>query len=1054
MTKNLVSMLVLIFIGLQSVFGQGKEVTGRVTSAEDGKPIPGVTVLVKGTTNGTITDANGNYTINVPSDDAVLVFSFIGMQTIEVSTTGKRVVKVLLSSDTIDVDEVVVTALGITRSQKSIGYASSTVKSDELTKTRSSSVMEGIAGKVAGVQISSNSSDPGASSSVIIRGVSSLGGSNQPLYVINGVPMTNNSSGDSRSLDNSFDFGNGANLINPDDVENVTILKGAAATALYGSRAANGVILIKTKTGKGKASISFNSSIEMFDILRLPKFQNSFGMGWDGHHTLNENGSWGPRFDGKEHLWGNIYNNSQKLKKFLPQKNNLKDFFEIGKKYNNSISLSGGDANTNYFSSLSMINHDGLVPGESDSYKKYTGSFSGSHKIGDFKISSNVNYSQQENKFAPTGQGLTIINSLYQTPRDISIVSLEDYKTDPFDNIDYYYTPYGITNPYYLIDNIYVNFKQKKVFGKMQFDYAINNSLNLMYRFGIDVSDNETKIGLPEVRANKGTPNENASTNQEGSVKKETTRRHQYNHDFLVNYKTKLKDIKFDVTAGLNANESDYSFTSASVTGLDIPGFYDLSNSSKTPTVDEYYKKRRLIGLLANAEISYKDMLFLSLSARNDWSSTLPKENNSFFYSGATLSFLFTELLSQNMKKYISYGKVRLAYGQTGNDASPYVIDPYFIKSEIYNPFRNLIFPLKGINAFEVGNSLGNTKLQPEITTELEAGFQFKFFNNRLGIDFAYYDRTSNNQIYNLGLAPSTGYTSQTTNLGEISNKGFEILLDGTPIKTNTFSWKIGVNYSENKNELVSLPKELGDKISIGGTSAIGFVAKVGKPIGLYELPVASYTEDNKIIVNEETGRPIPSSEKMIIEKADFDFTMGINNVFTYKNLSLSFDIDIRNGGLMYSRTADINYFVGNAIQTTYNDRNIFIIPNSVNEVEENGKISYKENITPIALKDLDDYFADGGDKLDEAFLIPRSFVKLKRASLSYTLPKKWLASLPISNAVFTVYGNNLLLFTPARNSFIDPEVTSFGNDLRGKYGEYTANPSTRSLGFNLKLNF
>jgi hypothetical protein len=330
---------------------------------------------------------------------------------------------------------------------------------------------------------------------------------------------------------------------------------------------------------------------------------------------------------------------------------------------------------------------------------------------------------------------------------------------------------------------------------------------------------------------------------------------------------------------------------------------------------------------------------------------------------------------------------------------------------------------------------------------------QMKFFGNRLGFDVAYYDKKSTKQIFALDLDPSTGYTSQTTNLGEISNKGIELLVEGTPVRTKDFSWDILVNYAKNENELVSLPEELGDKISIGGLSTIGFVAIVGQPIGLYEATVPQKTESGQIIVNPATGRPLAATEKAIIPKADYDYTMGITNSFSYKNVTLSADLDIRQGGIMFSRTADLNYFVGNIVQTTYNSRRTFIIPNSVIEDPDN-EGSYIENTTPISKEDMDDYFANGADKLDESFLIPRSFVKLRRVALTYNFPNELLNKTPFKAASLTAYGNNLFLWTPAENNLIDPEVTTFGNDLRGKFGEFTANPSTRSWGVNLKLNF
>lgn len=1049
--KKISLLLAILVIGINAAIAQTRQITGTVTSAEDGLSIPGVSVAVKGSSIGTITDIDGMYSLKVPTNAETIVFSFVGMQTLEVAITGDKV-DAVMQPDVVGLNEVVVTALGIKRSEKAIGYAASSVNADELTKTRNSDIMSGVAGKVAGVQISSSSSDPGASNSVIIRGVSSLGGSNQPLYIIDGVPMTNNTSSSS-SLDGGYDFGNAANLVNPDDVANITILKGASATALYGSRAANGVILITTKEGSGKARIEVNSSVEFSDILRLPEFQNDFGMGWDAHHTLNENGSWGPRLDGSIRPWGSIYNNSQKIKPFVAQKDNIEDFFDYGIKYTNSAAISGGNETTTYYSSLSYINQDGMVPTDIDEYNKYTASFRGSHKIGKFKISTSLNYSQQENSFAQTGQGLTIINSLYQTPRDISIISLADYETDPFDNVDYYYTPYGITNPYYLINNTLAQYEQKKVFGKMQFDYEIMDGLNVMYRLSIDNSDDMSKLGSPEVQAAAGTPNANSSTNQEGSVSKSAVRRHQYTHDFTVAYDNQFDDFTFNALVGFNANERNVSSVGASVTGLDIPGFYDLSNSSSTPVASEYYSKRRIVGLLGTAEVGWKDLIYLTFNARNDWSSTLPKDNNSFFYYGIASSFVFSELFNDDTKRIFDLAKVRVAYGTTGNDAGPYQIDPSFVGSSIYNPFRNLNFPLNGQNAFELGNQLGNSALQPEISKEFEVGAQVKMFGNRFGVDFAYYHKKTTDQIYALTLAPSTGYTSQTTNLGEIKNTGFELLVEGTPIRTNDFSWNILVNYSKNDNELVSLPAELGTKISVGGLSTVGFVAEVGQPIGLFEGTVAQTTESGQVIVNPSTGRPLTATEKEIIGDSDYDYTMGITNSFSYKNVTLTADLDIRQGGYMYSRTKDINYFTGNVTQTTYNDRNTFIIPNSVIE-DPNNAGSYIENTTPISKEDMDDYFSDGADKLDKTWLVSKSFVKLRRVALTYNLPKNLIANTPFKGISVTAYGNNLALWTPAENNLIDPEITTFGNDLQGKYGEFTANPSSRSWGLNLKLNF
>jgi len=1052
MRKFALLLTCLFLCSLHVVFAQSRTITGTVSDADDGNTLPGVSVVVKGTSIGTVTDVDGKFSLNVPSDGKTLVFSFVGMEAKEINITSANNYLVVLKKADISVDEVVVTAMGISRSKKSLGYASASVNGEDVTETRRSDIISGLSGKIAGVQISSTAGDPGSSNSIIIRGITSLGGSNQPLFIVDGVPMNNSSFSSGDWLNNGFDYGNAANLVNPDDVESMTVLKGAASTALYGSRAANGVILITTKSGKKKdkgIGVEYNGGLQFATILRLPQFQNEFGMGWDGVHTLNENGSWGPRFDGSLQLWGNVYNNSQKLKPYLPMEENLEDFFETGFRYSNSVSFNGASENSDFFVSLSQLSDDGLIPSDVDTYDKYTFSFRGSYKVKGLKVSTSVNYADQTNNFAPTGQGLTIINSLYQVPRDISIVSMADL-TDPFNTLDYFYTPYGITNPYWLIQNVENSFSQRKLFGKFQADYSILKSLTATYRLGLDVAENHNKIGIPRITGTKGTPNE-GQIDQDGLVSRYMSRRMELNHEFLVNYSQ--KHGMFDVSGllGANINQRTFSSLSSTITGLDIPTYYNLSNSGSTPSVAERESIRRLVGVFGEAQIGYNDMLFLTLSARNDWSSTLPLQNNSFFYPGTTLSFVFTELLPQSVTNILSFGKIRLAYGKTGNDASEYMIDPYYAQSSASTTFSENSFPLGGLNAFSLGNVLGNNNLSPEITTEYEFGGNIDLFKGRISIDAAYYSRLSDKQIFSLNMDPASGYTAQNMNLGEISNKGIELLVGLKPINGKKFKWSLNWTYTQNENEIVSLPEELGGETSLGGLSSSYLVAQVGKPIG-FKTYTSMKDPSGNIIVNSSTGLPQQSKKMEYIGKMDYDYEMGISNVLSYKELSFGFDFDIRQGGLMYSRTKDINYFVGNAIQTTYNGRNPFIIPGSV---VDNGDGTYSPNTVPISVADLGEYFAKGTTKMDSDFLIDKSFIKLRSVYLSYSLPKSIMAKIPgIEDIQISCFGNNLLLWTPESNTFIDPEVSTNGNDLEGKYGEFSANPTTRKFGFNLKVKF
>ncbi|MCE5174885.1 MAG: SusC/RagA family TonB-linked outer membrane protein [Bacteroidales bacterium] len=1049
MRKSLFLFACFLLASIGLVCAQSKSVTGKVLSAEDGQPIIGATVMIKGSNIGSMTDEQGNFALKA-SIGSKLVFTYVGMVTTEVNATEKMVVR--MQSSERNLEEVVVTAMGITRTKKSLGYAASSVSGKELTESRRSDVMTALSGKIAGVQISSAAGDPGSSNSVIIRGITSLSGSNQPLYIIDGVPMNNSAVFSDNWLDNAYDYGNGANMINPEDVASMTILKGAASTALYGSRAANGVVLITTKSGSKQnkgVGVEYNGGLQWSTLLRLPDFQNEFGMGWDGTHTLIENGSWGPKMDGSLQLWGNIYKNSQKLKTYSPMENNLKDFFDTGFRYSNSISFNGATDKSDYFVSFSQLSDDGLIPTDVDTYDKYTFSFRASHTTGNLKLSTSMNYADQTNNFTPTGQGLSMINSLYQVPRDVSIVGMKDL-TDPFNTLDYFFTPYGITNPYWLIENVENTYNQKKLYGKMQAEYKILHNLTATYRLGIDVSNSLNKQGSPKIVGTVGTPNED-KIDQSGSFVETSTRRQELNHEFLLNYNKGFNDFNVTALLGANINERTYSEQESKLSSLDIPTFYNLSNSGSAPVVSEYSYIRRLIGGFGNVEVDYKNLLFLNLSARNDWSSTLPKANNSFFYPGTTVSFVFSELLPENIKKTVSFGKLRLAYGKTGNDANVYMIAPCYRQSKASTSFGYNSFPLNGINAFTLYNVLGNDNLSPEITTEYEVGMNVAFLNGRIDVDASYYNRNSDKQIFSLNMDPASGYSAQNMNLGKISNKGIEMLVNLKVINEKDFKWNLSWNYTKNNSEIVSLPEELGGEALLEGFSSTHLVAQVGKPIGIKTYR-ALKDEEGHIVVNPNTGLPQKSDKMEYIGKIDYDYEMGITNAFTYKNVTLGFDIDIRQGGLMYSRTKELNYFVGNAIQTAYNDRNPFIIPGSVVENEDG---TYSENTVAISVANQGEYWTEGACNMGSDFLIDKSYVKLRSVTLAYDLPKSLINKVGfITDARISAFGSNLLLWTPVTNSFIDPEVSSLGNDLSGKFGEFSANPTTRKFGFNLMLKF
>ena len=1061
MVKRLAMLMTSLFLLVGGVLAQST-ISGTVTSSDDGDPIVGASVVIEGTKTGTVTDIDGNFTLNVKPGTPLRI-SYLGMK--EKTVKASQNMKVILSSNDKELNEVVVTALGIKREAKALGYSSTTVNSDQITSARASDIVSSISGTVAGVQVNNTGGDPGSSQSIVVRGYSSLSGSNQPLFVIDGVPMNNSSNYSADGLNSGYDFGNGANAVNPDDVESMTILKSAAATALYGSRAANGVVMITTKSGRKHnkgLGVEYNGGVQWSVVGRLPQMQNQFGMGWSGDHTMIENGSWGPEFDNSTLLWGQVYNNSQKYKTYRAIKDNIRDFFDTGVRYNNSISLNNANENGSYFVSLSQTDNDGILPTSADTYDKYTFSFRGDYKIKDLTVTADVNYSSQRNKFAETGQGLNMINDLYQSPRDISFQDLKDLD-DPFNSPGYYYTPYGVTNPYYMLKHVQNSYKANRTFGKLQFDYDFLKYFRATYRIGLDETNGEYKYGSPNLQAMFGetTPNgqQGVFTSSNGKVENQSTHRREINQDFMVTYGEKFFNDKLDVNAlvGLNYNERKYHYLDAEITNLSIPEWFNISNSASTPTVATYDSRRRLYGLYGQIDLGWDNMVYLTFTGRNDWSSTLPKDSRSFFYPGVQGSFVFSELFNQDTKKWFNFGKLRISWGQTGNDADVYQINPYYSQASFdASGWGAVTFPLNGVNAYTLGNQLGSSSLQPEISTEFDAGFNVAFFNNRINLDFEYYNKTSDKQIFTLPSDPASGYTSMVMNLGKIRNRGIETLLTLKPIVTKDFDWTTALSWTINRSKVISLPESLGGQATIYAiNSNPSLCAIVGQPLGTFLAEVPERDPEGHIVVNAQTGMPVAESTPQMVGDMNSKYTLGINTTLRYKDFSLNFVFDIRQGGKMFSRTKNINYFTGNAIQTAYNDRHIFIVPNSVNKVTaSDGTVTYVENTTPVSQNSICNYFNYGAEEMGSGWLVDKSFVKLRNVSLSWDMPKTWLARTFLTGVRLSVFGTNLLCWTPDDNSFIDPEITTFGNDLEGNYGEFSANPTSRNFGFNVQVKF
>lgn len=1045
MKKVALLLVFLAFVGMQ-VFAQTL-IKGTVADTE-GNPVPGATIVPKGASQqGTVSDGSGAYSLSVPDGTEALIFTFIGKKTLEEPINGRTVINVVMEDESEVIDEVVVTALGIQRDQKSLGYAATEVSGDEIIRSGSQNALNALRGKVAGLDISSASGAPGSSTRVFLRGYSSLAGGNQPLYVIDGVPV-DNSAIVSDDLNGGLDFGNKMNDINPDDIASVNIMQGGSASVLYGSRAANGVIIITTKSGsqKDKLQVNYTGNLSFETPLKLPQFQNTFGQGFYGEPDLIENTSWGPKMDGKVRPWGWVVDNSQQIKPFEAVPDNVKDFFDVGVTQNHSVAVSNGNENLGYYLSYGLVDADGVFPTDADSYKRHTLSLRGNTKYKDLNVSASINYVKKKSSFVPTGQDQSVYDNVMQVPRSMSIVDGKDYE-DKFWNLDNYYSGYTV-NPYYVLSEHGNEANEDRVFGRISFDYFFTEWLSIKWNVGSEVSNTNLQQWRAITEVSRNDYNDDI-----GMVSDADYYQSQINSDLYLNFNRQFgADWNVNAILGHNVNQRIIQENSMQVLGLDIPYFYDVANSSATPSVNQAYSKRRLIGVFGNVDISYKDMLYLDISARNDWSSTLPVDNRSFFYPGASLSFVFTEVIPDN--SILTFGKLRAGISQTGNDAAPYQIYSVYVPANHTDGYRDITYPLPGsINGFEISNQIGNLGLQPEISTEFEVGTELRLLDNRISIDATYYNKDITKLIWPASLTPSTGYTSQVMNLGRITNKGIAIGAEFTPVRTNDLVWTISLNYTNNDNELVELD-EAGEieQIDIGGTSRLNFVAKPGFPIGMYYGEVPKYHE-GKVVV-DATGLPVPEDEYGIYGSAQYDWMGGITNSVSYKGLSLSFTFDTKQGGLMYSRTAEMQYFTGTAPKTLYNDREPFIIPNSVFYDPDNEV--YLENTVPVTPEVVHTYWgqAYGGGLFNRRFVIDKTYVKLREVVIAYSLPQSVCSKVSISNAEIRLFGRNLLIWTAEDNTFIDPESTTFGNDIEADYGEFSATPSVRSMGVGLNLTF
>ena len=1059
--RKILWMVTMLFVCIAITSGQTHLVTGEVRDAQ-GSPIPYATVKVKGTKSAVAADQNGKFSINVPSG-AVLIISGAGFQASEITTGTDASISVTLKEQE-SLKEVVVTALGQVKSKAKVGYSTTTFTTESINKTAPLGALDALQGKIAGADISTVSGSPGSSTKVVLRGYGVIaGGSNQPLYVIDGVPLTDARQGSGG--DGSYDYGNGLNYINPNDIESITVLKGTAASALYGSQAKNGTIMITTKRGKaGKLKVDFTSTFNVSTVGKVPDYQKDFGQGWDGTFILSENGSWGPRLDGKTRLWGSVVDNSQLLKPYSYH-DVVKDFYDYGKESNNTISLSGGNENNKFYFSYGNVFSDGIIPSKADYLERHTLAVRSSSTYGKFTINTSLNYINRRMNAPATrsvaGVGSSIFEDILQIPVDMPVEDFKNYKSRFF-NVDNYFTPYA-ENPYY---GLYENGSKQntdRIFGNINMSYKVNDWLTAELIAGGDFSNARTSIWNAVNAPSPGSWNDGA--NVEGSKRQADVGSYAEltNYDGSINgiFNLKVnKDLgqKFTLEGILGGtfSQTQSKAVQTRIEALIIPGFYNLSNSKNLPTAVEAISNRRLMGAYAQATLGYLDQVFLTVNARNDWSSTLPISDNSFFYPGANLSWVASQTFDLGSTP-ISLLKFRAAYGKTGADAPPYQVYNTLSVGSVDLGFGDITFPFNGVASYGLDNTIRNLKLKPVITKEAEIGAEIKLFKNRIGLDVGYYDKRTDGQIFTVPISPGSGYTGMVQNLGLVSNKGIELSLEATPVKNKDFSWVLNYTFTRNRSKVENLNGGP-DKVQLQTAYDAEFDAIPGKPLGVFKAPVPVYTPDGKIVVDAETGIPVVSPDLGEYGTSQRDFMMGLQNTLTYKDFQLGFSFDYRKGGMFYSGTADLTLFTGNALATAYNERRPFIVPNSVIQtgVDGAGKPVYAENTTFIDEAHVDDYYYHTTNKAMaySKRILDRSFIKLRDVTLTYRLPQSIASKIKSSNLSLTLYGRNFMLWTPKSNTYIDPEVSNFGNDLQSEFGEFRTGPSLKQFGVSLKASF
>lgn len=1046
----------LVALSVQFMFAQ-ETITGKVSDKDGGLPL--ANIVVKGTKRSAQTDMDGKYAIKASVGEE-LVFSYLGMSDTSVKVGALKVINVTLkeNSDGEKLNEVVVTGQGIKKEKKALGYAVTTIKAEEFASKPSTDVVRALTGKAPGVNIQQTSGLSGSGTNIIIRGYSSITGSNQPLFVIDGIPFNSSTNSDGNFVEGATNASSRFLDLDPNNIESISILKGLSATTLYGSAGSKGVVLVTTKSGNTKdinkkMEVSFSQSFYASNISALPVLQNKYGVGNDQEYRTTF-GNWGPSFDARgeggialdgtvvhpyEYLGAQVFPEYVGARVDWKAQNNVKPFFRTGYVGTTSVNISGKSDKTSYNLNVGNADDQGFI--ENNQYKRLTLSTGGSTKLSNgLTLSSSVNYVRTDKTSPPTGYGYgsgavtpSIFATILYTPRNFDLFGLP-YE-DPKTNQSVYYRP-DVTNPRWLLKNSSDNEAVRRFFGNFTAVYDINSWSNISYRLALD---NYTQRKTYYI--NKGSK---LASYSRGYLRTSFNENTVFDHTFSYNFNTEIgknNNWAIDGTLGLNPRLESYNYTNAESFNQFVYDFNEHQNFETHLGYSEHQSFNK-VGIYGSTTLGFKKFLYLNLQARKDYFSSLPAANRSLFYPSASISFVATDaftVLKNN--KYINFLKARVGYGSSAGFPDPY-------QSIVGLSAQTSVFdPQKGTTVNTIANKtiLGNDNLKPELYKEIEFGLEAKFFSNRVGIDLSLYDKRSNDLLIRASLAPESGSTFQYKNVSEVSNKGIELGINLGVIrsKNDGFNWNLTGTYTKNKNIVESLGAGI-EKTVIAGFTDRGNFAVPGRPYGvIYGTTIRRDANGNYLIGSD--GNYLRSTEISEIGDPNADWRSTVINEFSYKNITFGFQFEFQKGGDIYSNTANALLSRGVTEDTGFDRTGTFVLPG----VSINGNI----NTTQI---DATQYgFNNSGFFIDEQSVYDATNLRLREISLSYSLPKKYLDKTPFGKLSISLTGQNLwfkALNFPKYLNF-DPEVMSLGVG-NGQGFDYLTGPTVKRYGFNINLTF